>query len=90
MDIKDWGRKIKSAEYGELYQINVLETIGSMQYMHIFYTQGCNLNLGIHKTQPNVHDYNYILEVFFPTSSKAKAKHEKKGQTVPSFSLVPN
>jgi len=20
MDIKDWGRKIKSAEYGELYQ----------------------------------------------------------------------
>ena len=68
--------------------INVWETIGSMQYMHIFYTQWCNLNLGI-KYNP-MFMITIIFQCFFPTSSKAKAKHEKKGQTVPSFSLVTN
>ena len=69
--------------------INVWETIGSMQYMHIFYTQGCNLNLGIHKTQPNVHDYNYILEVFFQPLQKQRQNMKRKVKQFHPFPLFP-
>ena len=39
--------------------INVWETIGSMQYMHIFYTQGCNLNQGIK------HNPMFMIKIIF-------------------------